>query len=453
MSLARTSPWGAGQPVEPALPPLIGRHRADIVVVGGGIAGLSLAHRLRAELPSARIMLLEAVLVGGGATGHSTGLARPGVWGSMRLLHKRVGPAAADALTRASLEGMAALRELVTGEDIDCDLVRGRMYQLPVTAQHVRRYTDDLPEMNRLGMRADWLSAREAAETLGLQGGFGALRVAPLYQLDPLRLCRGLREVLSARGVEVYEGSPVRSIEPGERVRVRTNRGEVDAAQVVLAIDGYTRAAGLVKLPIVPFRSQALCTEPLSAAQLAGLALRPGDLVLDSRAFFNYVRLSPDGRLILGGGRAANPRTSPGTQPPVSAGTWRRLERELRQLFPGLAEVRIARSWAGVSGATPDWMPIVGQVEPGVWFAGGWNGRGIAPALHSAGWLSGQLAAALHGKPLPPPTVPWHRSGARPAPVFDRLRYPLRQTFLQLTDRRSLHTGRCAPLRFGRDGK
>ncbi|WHT17453.1 FAD-dependent oxidoreductase [Crossiella sp. CA-258035] len=448
MTLAHTSPWGGAPTAEPLLPPLTGRHRADVVVVGGGIAGLSLAHRLREELPSARILLLEAVVVGGGATGHSTGLARPGVWGSMRLLHKRVGAAAADSLTRASLDGMAALHELVTAEGIDCDLVRGRMYQLPVTAEHVRRYTGDLPELNRLGMEADWLSPREAAETLGLQGGFGALRVAPLYQLDPLRLCRGLRDLLLARGVEVFEGTPVRSVEPGERVRVRTDLGEVDAAQVVLAIDGYTRVSGLVRLPVVPFRSQALCTEPLAA-----LPLRPGDLVLDSRAYFNYARLSPDGRLILGGGRAANPSTRPGTQPRVSGGTWRRLERELRQLFPALDGVRIARSWAGVSGATPDWMPIVGQVQSGVWFAGGWNGRGIAPALHTAGWLSGQLAAALHGKPLPPPTVPWHRGGARPAPVLDRLRYPLRQGFLELNDRRSLHTGRRAPLRFGRDGK
>ncbi|WP_143342498.1 NAD(P)/FAD-dependent oxidoreductase, partial [Crossiella equi] len=259
----------------------------------------------------------------------------------------------------------------------------------------------------------------------------GALRVEPLYQLDPLRLCLGLRELLLARGVAVHEGSAVRQVVPGEPVLVRTDHAEVRASQVVLAVDGYAGAFGL---PVVPLRSQALCTEPIPGPA----PLAPGDLLIDSRAFFNYARLGPDNRLILGGGRAANPRAVPGRMPHVEAATWRRLERELHALFPTLAGIRVERHWAGVSGATPDWMPVVGRVDRGVWFEGGWNGRGFAPALHSAGWLAGQLAAALHGRPAPPPELPWHRGRVRTLPVLNRLRYPLRQAFLDLSDRRSL---------------
>ena len=100
--------------------------------------------------------------------------------------------------------------------------------------------------------------------------------------------------------------------------------------------------------------------------------------MVDCRTFFNYYRLTPDNRIIMGGGRVTLP---PGVAAgsPRSETAWARIELELRTIFPELAQVRVSDRWSGRIGSVLDRMPRMGRLPsaPGVWFTGGWCGHGI----------------------------------------------------------------------------
>jgi gamma-glutamylputrescine oxidase len=103
---------------------------------------------------------------------------------------------------------------------------------------------------------------------------------------------------------------------------------------------------------------------------------------VDCRTFFNFYRLTPDNRIIMGGGRVTLPTSTDASRPSVSpsaAAAWSRIEAELHTIFPELAEVRISDRWSGRIGSVLDRMPRLGRLPsaPGVWFSGGWCGHGI----------------------------------------------------------------------------
>jgi len=95
---------------------------ADVAVVGGGLTGLSAAYHLAAARPGARVALLEADNLGGGASGRNTGMLGPGVGQSLPALAQRLGREPAAALYRSTLEAVSDVRSLCGREGIACDL-------------------------------------------------------------------------------------------------------------------------------------------------------------------------------------------------------------------------------------------------------------------------------------------------------------------------------------------
>ena len=183
--------------------------------------------------------------------------------------------------------------------------------------------------------------------------------------------------MLTALGVSIHERSPVLSVRPGVPVQLRCPSGIVRARHVVMATDGV-QPDGLGSAGVVPITGHVIRTEPLTDRQLDRIGWQDRDSVVDCRTFFNYYRLTPDNRIIMGGGRVTLP---PGVAAgsPRSETAWARIELELRTIFPELAQVRVSDRWSGRIGSVLDRMPRMGRLPsaPGVWFTGGWCGHGI----------------------------------------------------------------------------
>ncbi|HEY5150929.1 MAG TPA: FAD-dependent oxidoreductase, partial [Mycobacterium sp.] len=118
------SPWWTAAPHLQRSAPLTGQRAVDVAVVGGGLAGLAAAFYLRRELPDAEIALLEADVVGSGATGRSTGIVAPGVGGPITLLRKRYGDSAVAAMFGGSVASVRRTLHLIESEELDCGLER-----------------------------------------------------------------------------------------------------------------------------------------------------------------------------------------------------------------------------------------------------------------------------------------------------------------------------------------
>ncbi|MEU0546491.1 FAD-dependent oxidoreductase [Micromonospora sp. NPDC005979] len=409
------SGWQRDDPPAARLPALAGDEEASVVIVGGGLAGLALAYQLTNHLPARDILVLEATEVGSGASGHSTGIVGPGVGGPITTLVRRYGRDRARTMFAATLDGIAALRRLAETLPDGCELTDG--FQLvaasaPAHAGSLRRQAQTLRD---LGFDASYLDRDGTTERLGSGRYHGALCYPDVALVNPWLLVQALRGALLTAGVRIAENTPVTAITGGDPVTVTAGGHRVRARRVALTTDGFTTGLGLFTRNVAVIRTHVLRTGPVPADLLARTGWDGRGAAIDSRSFFNYLRMTARGRLLFGGGPAL---LEPRVDERAVAAVRDRLVRELAATFPALADVPVTDFWSGVTASTFDRLPIVGPVpgRPGVWFAGAWCGHGLALSALTAELLAPRLAdrsdptAADPTAPLP--ELPWLRGTA-----------------------------------------
>jgi gamma-glutamylputrescine oxidase len=265
---------------------------------------------------------------------------------------------------------------------------------------------------------------------LGTQRYQGAQLFADALHLHPLNYALGLAEAARTKGVQIFENSRAlgyqtksrNSSGTGEYSWVKTPQGTVRAKTLVLACNGYLgtlepRIAG----KIMPINNFILATEPLGE-DLARSLIRDDVAVADSKFVVNYFRLTPDNRLLFGGGENYSSRF------PVDIPAF--VRRHLLQVYPQLESTRIDYAWGGTLAITRNRMPFFRRLEPNLYVAQGYSGHGIALAT-----LGGKLISdAISGSPegfdilarVPSPGFPGGTLLRWPALVAGMLYYQLR---------------------------
>ena len=392
----------AGIEDTPPLTSLQGDQIADIVIVGGGYTGLSAALHLAERFPERRIVLLEGTRVGYGASGRNCGLLLPFINGAEAITHELVDAGRIDEARKvfdATSAGIGLIQELVEQRGVDCEWEPVENLMGALTPRQEARLEGEQRMFAALGLEATWLSETELRQRVDVEGYRGALTVPTSAMINPAKLATGLLGLVRAAGVEVYEDSPVLEVEPGTTVSVRTPRGRVRAPMLILATNAYTHHLGFLRGRVLPMHSHSIVTAPLSETQIEALSWSGRQPFFDVRSFFNLFRLTADNRVLLSGGdgfyyyggAAIDREGHP---------DYERLSRDLRMLFPALADVPITHRWVGHVGTTLDFSPTIGAVGPtdNILFAGGYSGHGVTVAV-----LAGRLLRDLvAGEPLDP---------------------------------------------------
>jgi len=363
----------------------VGRSSAEVIVVGGGVVGCSIAYHLTAA--GRRVLLLERRGLASGASGRNGGMT--GAGSSMHA----ASPAgrAVYALTTANLELLRSLPNEL-GADIELRLP-GTLDVITTPEQHAH-LSASVAEQQAAGIEATLLAAREARELMPALSPsiLGAAYAAGRGHLWPFALVHAFADAARRHGAEIRVGA-IAEVERlhrrGDRVTGVVAGGEtIEADEVVLATNAYTPAL-LPELPagaIVPARGQILVTQPL-----------PPLLPLPFGTNFDkeYGRQTPSGQILCGGFRRLDEDEGLGHEeervsPAVLAG----IARCLTELFPilGRGGVNVVRTWAGIMGFTADGLPLIGQFEatPGLTLAAGFNGGGFSWAA-----IVGQVIADL----------------------------------------------------------
>jgi gamma-glutamylputrescine oxidase len=372
-------------------PALAGSIRADVCVVGGGIAGCSTALHLAER--GYRVVLLEQQRIGWGASGRSGAQALFGVAASQSKLERLIGPADARRIWDMTLEGIELIRARIARHGIDCDWVSGQMH----VANKPRHVAELRAWQEELAGRYDYTTTRllsrdEVGAILATDVYHGGLIDDRGGHLHPLRYTLGLAAAAEAAGTVIHEGSQVLGYEhlptarPEERVRVRTASGEVRCAQLAFAGNAWLgRTVPRLLRRIMPVGTYIVATEPLGAERAAAL-IRNNACVTDMNWVLDYYRRSADHRLLFGG------RVSYSGLDPL--GTERATRARLLRVFPQLADARITHSWGGFVDITLNRAPDFGRLAPEVWYLQGFSGHGVVLA-----GLAGQvLAEAIAGQ-------------------------------------------------------
>lgn len=365
--LASTPPvWEDGHPL--GLAPLEGPVEADVCVVGLGGSGLSAVLELAGR--GRRVVGLDAGAVAGGAAGRNGGFLLAGL---ARFYHETVaslGRERALALYRLTLDGIDRI-----AAEAPAQVRRTGSLRIASDAEELADCEAQLGAMQSDGLPVEPWDGPE---------GHGLLFPADA-SFQPLARCRALARTALAEGARLFERTPAVTIEPN---RVATPGGEVRCGAVIVAVDGgLERALPVLAGRVRTARLQMLATAP----HPAGVFSRP----VYYRWGFEYWQQLPDGRIALGGFRdlGGGEEWTGVTEP--SPGVQALLERFLR------GHLRIAtpvtHRWAASVGFTSDGLPIVREVQPGLWALGGYGGTG-----NIVGSLAGRaVAAAILGERPP----------------------------------------------------
>jgi glycine/D-amino acid oxidase-like deaminating enzyme len=389
---------------------LPGDRQVDVAIVGAGFTGLWTAYYLAHRDPSLRIAVLEKEVAGFGASGRNGGWSSALFPASVGWLARRYGRDAAVAQHRAMQAAVDEVGRVATTESIDCSWHKGGTVSLARTPVQLQRARDAVAEAREWGFGSEdlrLLDAQEASKRLAATSVLGGTFTPHCGVIHPARLVRGLARTVEARGVAVYEQTPVTDIAPGV---VRTTHGEVRADVVVRATEGYTPTLPGHRRDIAPVYSLMLATEPLSDDFWARTGLAERETWHDLRHLVIYGQRTADGRLAFGGRGApyhfgSRIRPEQDREPAVFAG----LQRILDELFPHLDGAAVTHTWGGPLGIARDWCASVGlDRATGLAWAGGYVGDGVTTTN-----LAGRtLADLITGEQTDLTRLPWvdHRS-------------------------------------------
>ncbi|MBA3707598.1 MAG: FAD-binding oxidoreductase [Planctomycetes bacterium] len=354
--------WYDQVSTQPA-PAASGRIDADVVIVGGGIAGLTAALRLRTM--GKDVVLLEATECGAGATGRSSGFITPDSELGLGQLVIRFGASDATLLWRAAQHACERIRSEINQLQIECDFVPADSLLAANTTGKIAAIRKEHEAHERLGFRSDWYDREHITEILGGEGFTAGVRTFGTFAINAFAYAQGLKRAFIAAGGRCFEGSPVTEILSNA---VRTNDAVAQSQTIVLSLDRYAPVLGIETKDTYHAQAFLTVTEPLTDDMWQHIFPEAPLLVCDSDLIYQYFRRTGEGRLLVGGGLLSETYAAKENPNPRA---FRKIERYARQRFPGLKDARFTHAWQGFIGMSKDLLPIAGRspTEPGHYVA------------------------------------------------------------------------------------
>jgi len=347
-------------------PYLDGTIAVGTVVVGGGLAGLTIALELARRGHS--VALIEARRVGWGASGRNGGFCAPGYAIGYDKIARRAGAETARALLELSRDGVDYIAGNLAAFGTPVDPARrGHLSarRVPARAQ-LERYRD---RMAALGFNLKVLGIEETRALLKSPLYFESIVESSTFAIQPLDYALAMARETERLGGRVFENTPALSTARfGTSHMIATPRGKISAHHLVLCTGGYTgRLVPELRRAMLPIATYAMASEP--DGELLDRAIATSMCVSDDRRAGDYYRRTADRRLIWGG------RITARTRDPADLAAL--LRRDMVEVYPQLADIRVESAWSGLMAYARHQMPQVGRLEEGLWYCTAFGGHGI----------------------------------------------------------------------------
>ncbi len=335
---------------------------ADVVIIGGGISGCSIAYNLAVKGVKNIVVLEKGYLASG-----STGRCGAGIrmqWGTKRNCE----------LAKMSVDFFENANEILEYER-DIEFNQGGYLIVAGTEKEDIQFRKNVELQNSLGIPSVYLTPKEAKEIIPHMDEtkiIGATFCSKDGHLNPFYTTEAYANAARRKGVEIQTFTKATGIktEKGKIVGVETDKGFISTPIVVNAAGGYAKKVGEmagIDIPVYPERHQVLVTEPVEPVQkpmYMGFSLNI------------YAQQTPHGSFIIGRGDPTEPRDLRITS------SWQFMEKMAKtttELLPLLGELAVVRQWAGLYTMTEDAQPIYGAVEEleGFYLAVGFSGHGF----------------------------------------------------------------------------
>jgi glycine/D-amino acid oxidase-like deaminating enzyme len=372
-------------------PPLQGDLHVDVAIIGAGFTGLMTAYELRRASPGLSVAVLEAQTAGYGASGRngSFGMTVVGLgFGTMAMLRGQQFVKDTHGYMERAVDYM---EEVVLREGLECDLIRPGFLRAATTEGYVRRIQHDVELVQSLGIHdITWIDSAEVRARVNSDRYLGAMWEPRLLLVNPARLVREEKRMALRAGAQVYENTPVLAISLKPKIRLTTSQGAVYASKIAFTTNAYSHLFPPLVRKQIPAFTYMIATAPLSEAQLAPIGWRGGEGVEDARNLVHYYRITPDRRLVIGGGPVGITYAN-NLEADSDINAWQHLERHMAWLFPSLSDAPITHRWGGPFSVPVDLTPSVGYLgDHHAVYSLGCVGHGV-----STSHLNGQILRDL----------------------------------------------------------
>ncbi|HOY04955.1 MAG TPA: FAD-dependent oxidoreductase [Saprospiraceae bacterium] len=369
--------WMIKEGILGSFPKLHDCTKAEVVVVGAGITGALIAHRLCEA--GIDVVVLEKRHVAHGSTSASTAMLQYEIDIPLFDLSQKIGKKKAVRAYRICSDAIDEIGRISKPFGDQADFQKLPSLYYASYAHHDRDIIQpEFKARKSAGFEVSLLSESDIRKEYGFSAA-SAIRSAQGGHVNPYKLCHHLLADAQKKGARIYDSIEITRIEQnGDEVQLWSGEGlEIKARHVIVAC-GY-ESQRYLPVPVTLFNaSYAIVSTPLDEKHV----WKDNALVWETKTPYLYMRTTADRRIIVGGRdeRTADPARRDSLLPFKKL----QLENDFRRLFPGIP-FDTDFAWAGVFGETEDGLPYIGSYDQDrIHYAMNYGGNGITFSVAAA---------------------------------------------------------------------
>ena len=338
-------------------PPLQKDINCDILIIGGGMSGVSAAAEFIDK--GFKVVLIEKNILGGSSSGKSAGFLTPDSELELSQLVRRFGIKGANEIWSAPVEGIELIKKNVEKYNISCDFRIQDSLFLGIGTSGLIDVKDEMECRETVGFKNQEFYSKDGLDRILKSDGFnGAVRYSETYGINCLQYLQGMKSIFLKNGIEVYESTEVHSLNGNIAY---THAGSIQANQIIIAIDKMEDRFNKVAKEIYHAQTFLSVSEPLSDAEVSQLFPSGNEFQMwDSTLVYSYWRLIDENRILLGGGSASSTFLP---NPWYNDGIIKGVHKNFKKHFGFLESLRFIQYWPGLIDTSRDLLPVLVKDE------------------------------------------------------------------------------------------
>ncbi|MBY0110093.1 MAG: FAD-binding oxidoreductase, partial [Candidatus Babeliaceae bacterium] len=326
----------------------------DLVIVGGGMAGLSAAQA--AVKKGLNVALIEKTFCGAGASGKSSGFITPDAEFSFSDLVAMHGPEQALKLWSFICSGVENIRSTIKTHALDCQYYEQDTLVL-ATSQRAfnKRITHEHETRLKYGLESN-LHSQQAIQTIIQSNGYhGGVSYGKTFSIKTFDYCQGLKKILQSQGVKIFEETAAEKI---VLTGIKTKNGIIEAQKIIIATDHFLPELAPFEYDLYHVQTFLMASAPLNAEKAKKLFPSGPMMAWDTDLIYHYFRLTKDNRLLLGGADLFSTYSKNANH--HNSRVFKNLTWYAKNYFPELS-LEWEYIWPGLIGITKDIFPFAGK--------------------------------------------------------------------------------------------
>jgi len=347
----------------------------EIVVLGGGMAGLTAAHAFAKK--GKKVMLLEAHYCGAGASGKSSGFIEPNGEISLSEFIQQYGAEGAQKIWESiQKHGVEYIRNNIKHYQFDCDYTEQDSLEVASSEKDVANIHKEAENLARFGYETSFITKEKIPSILGSNNYYGGTTYPNTFGISAYKYCQAMRNVLIAEGVEIYEETPALNLQDH---LVTTLHATVKAQHIIVCTDRFIPTLDKLTKEVYHAQNFLLISEVLTPDMIQKIFPQKRLMVWDTELIYNFYRTTGD-RLLVGGGSILNVYNTHASH--HSAYMYKKLTNYIKNTFPDL-EIHFEQMWPGLIGISKDVFPLAGPDKDAksIYYIGAAAGLPVAAML------------------------------------------------------------------------